>query len=267
MHKPTRKSGIKKRPLPLRKRLERDKEILRNLLSAKKIGLELLSMEGRPDEPLAVYGYLPFPILFQSNGQRMPRWDELTSWMKVQLCVLAFSEWKRSLLTFTVHLHTKKVDKWLAKKQDVKTVFRDRLRRELDREVGNGREFLFAVEGLSKRGRTRTFLHAHGGVMMMDASEQETIQRSIGRAAAQGIKGYPKEPRAVSFKPFWGGDERWGNYILKFVNIKDERLAERRLAMSQSAIAAGREFWNLISGRWKGANLRHLMAEQGMLED
>lgn len=262
-----RKSGIRYRGKSSRRLKSRDEEIFGNLLKTKATGEGLLASCGAHETPLAVYGELPFPVLFQSDGTRMPRWDELTPWLKVQLCILAFSEWEKRFQTFTIHLNQKIVDKWIKKKADVRSMVRDRLRRELDRQFGPGREFLFVVEGLSRRTKNPTKLHIHGGIMVDCPSDGPTAIRAAERAAGQGIRSYAKEPRATKWEPFYGGGPTWGTYILKSVGIKDERLADRRLAMSQSAISAGREFWNLVTGRWGlRPGLRQLMADQGMLE-
>lgn len=266
-----RKSGKRKRHLSPKSRLRRDNLILGELLKSKEIGKYLITACGKRVEPLLVYSYFPFPVLFQSYSsehlERMPRWDELTPWLKLQICILLFSEFNSLFQTFTIHIHSDKASKWIDSGDDIRIMVRDRLRREIDKKLCPKREFFFVVEGLSRKTLNPTKLHIHGGIVLRDRSEADDALRAAERAVGQGIRGYSKEPRSAQRKPFYGGGSRWGDYLLKFVDIPDERLAEKRLAMSQPTIAAGREFWNLITGRSGAeAKLRDLMAEQGLLE-
>jgi hypothetical protein len=264
----SRKSGIRAKPISNAKKKARDEKILGSLLKNRSEGKALLASGGAPEEPLAVYGYLPFPILFQSDDKRMPRWDELTPWLKLQLCILAFSEWEKRFQTFTIHLNQTLVDKWIKQSVDIRSIVRDRLRRELDSQFGIGREFLFVVEGLSRRTKSPTRLHIHGGIMVEHPGDGPKAIRAAERAAGQGMRSYAKEPRATKWEPYYGGGSTWGNYILKAVGIKDERLADKRLAMSRSAISAGREFWDFVTGRWgPQLKLQQLITGQGLSED
>ncbi len=161
-----------------------------------------------------------------------------------------------------------KTEGWLREGKDLRVLIRDRMRKELQKALERKCEFLFVIEGLSRKTKAQTKLHVHGGVVLTERSEADRALKAVERSAGQGLRNSPKEPRSSKPRTFFGGGSRWGNYILKFVHVEDERLAERRLAMSQPTIAAAKEFWNWITGRWgQGTKLRDLMAEQGLLEE
>lgn len=229
----------------------RDKEILNFLLERRRLAEDIAAKCSEPRQPLSVYSKLPFPLLNQPNGQKMPRWDRLTPWLKLQIAILCFSEWDQKFLTFTVHLNSTLVSNWVSLGPDIsRRRFRDRLRRYLFSEFGENREFLFAIEGLSRRSRTPARLHIHGAVMIRQCGERGRTEAAIHKAAGQGLRGRRKDPKALHTKMFKGGDAKWGNYILKFVNVADTRLAERRIGMSISTISSASAFWDLLTGRW-----------------
>ncbi len=208
-------------------------------------------------EPLSVYlgipgnpfndALAPFPVRNQANGRPMPQWEDLSAWMKVQLAVMLLHEWQ--FQTFDIHLHPELERQWLAQDLDPRKMMRDRLRRELDKRLGTGREFFFVVEGWSKKTRTSTIVHIHGGAAIYEELDDEKIEDAAARACGHGIKGYSRQPRAVHTQPFTREGPEYINYLFKAVRSRDSRLAERRLTMSRSIVNATRDFWNTITGR------------------
>jgi hypothetical protein len=219
-------------------------------------------------EPLAVYGYLPFPILFLDYKARkkksLPRWDQLSPWMKLQLIILALEEFEDRFLTFTANINREKSSELMATGADVRIAIRDRIRKHLVRAFGLKTAYFFTIEGTGKRTKAPVGLHIHGGILLPSPSDMAKAKAAIGKGVAQGIRGYGSDPRAIHAKVFYGGKTRYGNYITKFTSIRDERLGSRRLTFSNEAIAAGRSFWELITGRFEGVSLKQLMAEQGL---
>jgi hypothetical protein len=167
-------------------------------------------------------------------------------------------EWKVQFQTFNIHIHPAFEARWIKEERDIREMIRDRLRKELDRSVRRNAEFFFVVEGWSPKSKGPTFLHIHGGVIIGGPYESKKVLRAVGRAAGQDIKGYPKEPRAINGALFHTGGPQYVNYLFKSVGRRDSRLTERRMAISRFSIKAGQEFWNLITGRYTGADRSRL---------
>lgn len=175
----------------------------------------------------------------------MPKWVQLTDWMKAQVLVMALSEWM--LLTFTVHLHPDLESQWMADEKDPVKMVRDRLRKELTKVLGPRHEYFFVMEGWSKIDKAPTFLHVHGGIFLRDPGHEAVAYKAIGRACGHGVEGYSKQPKARHKKIYWGGGDRYVNYIFKSVRRPDQRLAGRRLVFSREATGAAREMWGLMT--------------------
>lgn len=208
-------------------------------------------------EPLSVYvgkpGHKynrvlsPFPKRKQPNGKPMPAWDDLSQWMKVQIVAAALNQWM--FLTFNIVIHPDLERRWLAEGRDVRATMRDRVRRELDEAVGHGREFFFVLEGWSTRSKAPTKLHIHGGVAIYEKGEIGILETAVARAAGHGVKGYSVVDRAVHSRVFTRERAGYATYLFKNARRHDDRMPERRLSMSTTATAAGRELWNTITGR------------------
>lgn len=215
-------------------------------------------MIGEPIEPLSVYfgkeekdpklrKLSVFPKTKQPNGAPMPHWDDLSKWLKVQQATWVFANWK--FLTFNVHLHPELENKWVAEGRDVRKLVMGELRRELTRLVRPKPEFFFVIEGWSVRDKGPTRLHVHGGVAVLDPAEEPMIKVAIERACGHGVAGRRRTHRAVHFKPFKVERAAYMNYLFKAERKADPRLGDRRLAMSQSAVGAARDFWHMLTGR------------------
>lgn len=252
-----RKSGIRKRRRREAQRLVRDRKIYR-FLRGRVVSAETWHQNLRePIEPLSVYlgkpGHkynrflAPFPKPNQPNGRPMPAWEDLSAWMKVQIVAAVLNQWE--FLTFNIVIHPDLERRWLAEGKDVRAMMRDRVRRELDKAVGQRREFFFVLEGWSTKSKSQTKLHIHGGVAIYDLREDSLLERAIGRAAGHGLKGFASVKRAVHSRPFNRERAGYATYLFKSARRHDDRMPERRLTMSTAATAAGKELWNTITGR------------------
>ncbi|NBW74695.1 MAG: hypothetical protein EBR34_02735 [Sphingomonadaceae bacterium] len=175
----------------------------------------------------------------------MPAWNDLSTWLKTQLLVMALDQWQ--LQTFTVHLHGGLVAKSTIEGRDLRSVVRDRIRKKLSKALGRKAEFFFVVEGWSKRTKTKTQLHIHGGAFMLEAQEGPIILSAVGKACGQGLRGSKPEARSIHGKVYWRDGETYVNYIFKSVKRPDDRLERRRNHMSREAVGAAREFWLLLT--------------------
>jgi len=245
-----RKSGLiaptKRRNL----RLQRDRKILIEIRCYAKLNHSLAAMSGRNPKELSVYTELPFPIREQHNGRPMPQWKDLTYWLKIHLIIMMLSEIAdyKTLYTFNIDIHPSLVSKMKSKgKDDIRSIIRDRVRKAL-RIVEKDIPFFFVVEGTSRRTGLPTKLHVHGGVAFLDKSKMDVLRKALAKACGQGVRGMTTTPRHLVATWFYGGGDRWGNYILKFVDIADARLSDRRLTISRHANMAGQALWEIITG-------------------
>lgn len=198
-----------------------------------------LGKEGIPQKTLT-----PFPITEQENGRPMPQWDDLSHWMKVQVVALTYD---KEFLTFNVRIHPDLEGRWVAAGENPRTKMRDRVRIELDKAVGPGREFFFIIEGWSKVTKTQTYLHLHGGAALRDAGDNRRIEAAVARAAGHGQQGLSAIPRAMHSQVFTVHQAAYATYLLKAVRRRDPRLPDRRLAMSKSMTQTARIFWESIT--------------------
>jgi hypothetical protein len=236
------------------KRLRRDRKIDAFLRMQVSVAETMHRAAGERIEWLTVYTgkpqqgtakpLSPFPVTKQANGKRMPRWEDLSQWMKVQVIPMVI---KDEFLTFNIRIHPDLERQWVTEGRNIRSVMRDRLRGELDVAVGKGREFFFVIQGWSKKTRSPTYLHIHGGAALRDHGDDVGIELAAGRAAGHGLKGYSKVDRAVHSEPFKVEQAAYANYLFKAARKPDDRLLERRLTMSNSLTALARSFWETIT--------------------
>ncbi|MEM8919677.1 MAG: hypothetical protein AAGE37_12545 [Pseudomonadota bacterium] len=121
--------------------------------------------------------------------------------------------------------------------------------------TGEQREWFFVVEAFSAgdrfRGSKRGPIdpHIHGAILLKNGDDQGALSTAIHKAAGQGIRARGVTHKALRTNLFYKDGPNYINYLLKFINIKDDRLADRRLAVSRLASQNGKEFWNLITGK------------------
>lgn len=72
---------------------------------------------------------------------------------------------------------------------------------------------------------------------------KEAVARTVGQWR-RGKIGY----RAVHTQPYSRTGSGYGNYILKHVTRRDDRMGDHRVAFSKSMKAGTREFWLAVSG-------------------
>lgn len=250
------KSGIRKRASQEARREARDRKILRKLRVAANQSVSLHGIFREAREPLSVYvgklghargsSMTRFPVTTQVDGKRMPRWEDLSRWMKVQMAVMVMHEW--SFQTFNIHIHPDLEARWVRAGQDPRVMMRDRARRELDKHVRPNLDWFFVIEGWSPR-RGQTVLHLHGGAASYEAGDDRKIMHAVARAAGHGLKGYRDAPRAVHGRRFERHTAGYVDYLFKATRRPDPRLTERRLTMSREMTGGARAFWELVVGR------------------
>jgi hypothetical protein len=209
-----------------------------------------------PREPLSVYlgklghrheaALTRFPIANQDDGRPMPKWADLSLWMKVQLSVMVMHEW--SFQTFNIHIHRDLQARWAALDRDPRVMMRDRVRRELDRHVRPNLDWFFVIEGWSPR-HGETILHIHGGAASYEPGDDEKIMSAVSRAAGHGLRGYARAARAIHGRPFTRHTANYVDYLFKATRRQDDRLSEKRVTMSRTMTGGARAFWELVTGQ------------------
>lgn len=250
-----RKSGIRRKRGREARRLVRDRKIYRFMRSRVAVSQNRHRMLHEEIEPLSVYvgkvgvdrRITPFPMKSQLNGKPLPAWKDLSAWMKVQLLAAALNQWE--FQTFNIIVHPKLESAWVSEGKDPRAKMRDRVRDELDKAFGTGREFFFVLEGWSKLRKAPTKLHIHGGAAIYDPGDAAKIENAVSRAAGHGLKGYAKVNRAINTKPFTRERAGYATYLFKYAKRLDDRMADRRLTMSRSSTGAAKELWDTVSGR------------------
>lgn len=194
--------------------------------------------------------WLSLPITW-FNGKRPPNWENLSLWCKVQLALIAMSELGCVLITgkLSSALETKLVTKGV---KDITGYLRNRLRDHLRSITGvENPEFLFVLEGHTKGKVQKTDLHIHGVIatdrLPAEPLRTNMVKEAVARTVGQwrrGKIGY----RAVHTQPYSRTGSGYGNYILKHVTRRDDRMGDHRVAFSKSMKAGTREFWLAVSG-------------------
>lgn len=250
-----RKTGRLATRRRLARKLVRDRKIYRILRAAIVRSMYRHRLYSEPVEPLSVYAgkeahprgdrLTVFPVTAQSDGTRMPAWNDLTPWLKTQVLVMALDQWH--LQTFSVHLHRDLADNCSKLGLDPRVVVRDRMRKRLGPAMQRKPEYFFVIEGWSKDKKAAVPLHIHGGVFLDDPREARAVMEAIAKACGQALRGAKPEPRSVHGKLFWRDGPRYVDYLFKSVRRPDDRLQRRRMHMSREAVGTGREMWALMT--------------------
>lgn len=250
-----RKTGQKAKRGRENRRRERDGKIFRKLRLLVGEAERRHAQFDEPVEPLSVFmgkqdrpaswELSPFPMGRQDNGKPMPKWEDLSQWMKVMMATMAGHQW--DLLTFNINLHPELEANLVSDELVIRTVMAERVRKHLTRSIGRGREYFFVIEGHQKRSGDETGLHLHGAIAIHTAHERKVIEDAIAKAAGQDVHRRGRVKRSVHSKPFSMIRVAYGNYLFKFARKFDARLDDRRLVMSQAMTAAARMLWIAIT--------------------
>tara|TARA_Y100000296_G_C5136544_1_gene238515 strand:+ start:136 stop:921 length:786 start_codon:yes stop_codon:yes gene_type:complete len=251
---PHRNTGHRRRRGREAKRLARDRKIYAKMrhfvLEAERLHVQA----AEPIEPLTVfYGKealpqglktSPFPMVTQANGRPMPQWKDLSQWMKVTMATIVSHEW--DLLTFNINLHPD-LEADLVSAGMVRAALSERVRKQLSRTIGAGREYFFVVEGHSMATGQQTHLHIHGAIAVRDGDSVMDIRAALAKAAGHDLHGRSRMRRAVHTKWFNLFRVAYPDYLFKFRTRRDPRLDERRLVMSRSMTQAASMFWSDVA--------------------
>ncbi|MEZ5735872.1 MAG: hypothetical protein R3E09_08715 [Novosphingobium sp.] len=265
-------------------RLRRDAAILQILRDAVRRDLLTYHRQSGPKLNSTLYWKYEgpeFPI-HKVGGKRLPRWKSLTSWMKVQLCLLSLGE--HGFRPFKYQRHDDLRDELESKGADQREYMRDRLKRQLRAVFGNNTPmFFFVVEDLNDRG-IPVRPHAHGAIELKPfpvdeipdpkalrhlkrierKKGKEIAEREAGRwiirAAMRSAAGLVSGPRIASngvdqSRNVWWRkptlpifNDSWVTYCLKNAGEFSPVLSENRLARDYKMLAQAKKLWDIIRG-------------------
>jgi hypothetical protein len=224
----------------------RDRQLLKSLGKTRLRGRVVQKLRKGELEPLVVYSDLKDFIHTlgtqqMMNRPRVPRWKELSPWMKIQLGHLAICEFTGQ--AFTVH-----IAEHLLTKLDTVENRADYLRRRFAAELRSVFErtpaYFFVIEFHNAYG-LRVGPHVHGCIEIEGVTEDD-VRRSLRRACGHDEDRGPGKHNAYLGEKPYGRVERWGRYICKGLRRKAPDGWKRRHATSNDLIGSAREFWGFI---------------------
>ncbi len=150
--------------------IRRDAAILEKLKVLVRSNIGRPGRRGRLRDPATLYTRYRgngFP-LSKVHGKRVPRWKDLTPWMKVQMATMVLGD--RGYMAFKLHIHDDLRAQWISQGKDLKVGLRNSMQRHLKRRFGMGKEpwFFFVMEDLTTAGDF-TRPHAHGCIELRPA--------------------------------------------------------------------------------------------------
>jgi hypothetical protein len=218
-----------------------------------------------------------FPLRLHGD-KKLPRWRELSPWMKLQIATLVLAE--GNYIQFTLRLHDD-VRLGLADPARQKDYIRDRIKRRMRSSFGaHTPDFLFVVEDMDKDGGA-VRPHAHGSIALLpiDIDKAPRSRRKLQRVAEdQGVEvarllagrmtmreelkaaariGKDSERIASTgvdqSRNLWTRrptlplfNQHWVTYAFKNTNRFSGTLGDRRIAMSQPLITRAKQLWEII---------------------
>jgi hypothetical protein len=225
---------------------QRDRQLLVSLGKTRLRGRVSQKLKTGQLEPLVVYSDLKLFMHTLGNQQmrgrsRVPRWKELSPWMKIQLGHLAICEFVGH--AFTVHI----ADHLLAKLDTVDNradYMRRRFTAELRSVFEHTPAYFFVIELHDAHG-LRVGPHVHGCIEIEGVTEKD-VRSALRRACGHDMDRGPGKHNAYLGEKPYGRVERWGRYACKGLRKKAPDGWERRHAMSNDLIGSAREFWGFI---------------------
>lgn len=262
--------------------VERDAKILANLRkTVRKLVPKPLASSIAANRPSLYSRYRGNGFPLQGiHGRRLPRWRDLTPWMKVQLATLALSE--TGYMQFKLHVHDDLRAELEAGGVDLREWLRDSLTRNLKRRFSEAPWFFFVMEGHTKSGEP-TRPHAHGSIEIRSVPFGSRSTRSLGerrmiekkglavaeleagkkltvaalKACSGNVKGdrpriaitsgldqcrnlWPRPP----YHPLFNSP--WVDYAFKNAKRVSVTLGETRLVLPHDLRREARRLWNLV---------------------
>ncbi len=226
---------------------QRDRQLLAILGKTRLRGRVSVLLKQREIEPLVVYTSLNDFILKlgtqqQTSRPKVPRWRDLSPWMRVQLGHMTISEFQG--WAFTVHFEDN-----LLRAIEARTDRADYIRRRFTNELGKvfdvAPAYYLVTELHDSHGKP-VHPHIHGGIEIEGVAEAY-VRHAIRRAAGHDMDRGPGKHNAYLGEKPYGRVEKWGKYVCKGLRRKAPLGWEKRHSMSNQLNGAARDFWEFIS--------------------
>ena len=207
---------------------------------------------GMPREPMSVWSENDqTTLLTELDPSHLPKWDDLTEFMKMFIGYDIGMEFGRSY-SFTARITPILLNRWKTKGADLMENVEQRLRRDLGKLGMRGLAFCYAVETRTRSGRSATQPHLHGYCICDNPVDSTRFKVALERALYLGVSRVGKRS-TVQVKPSFDfmdefiGRAHWLEYRTKNIDRWNVLLGKRRIFMSRPLLGMVREAWEIRS--------------------
>lgn len=264
---------------PVSRGIEEERELVRDSVFGTLRGLK----------SWGVYSGTGFPIAPFGDIKRIPRWKDLTPWMKAQVGCMALAldqttVFKTRFRSFNHHLNASLLERF--KNQQGNLYLGDMVRNEYGRQCrkhfGRNMSFYFVIEEYNRDGTLLVNPHIHGSIEVptlklpdnvhgnkrnwfnkyaanysFDEAEhcygrqvlKSMSRRVIGNKFKRPPKGWKRGFREPNFQKPFGSVHQGVSYAFKNTEKGGVDLGAQRLFTSRPFIQDARQLWKHISGR------------------
>lgn len=249
------KRGVREHNKQMRSTVEEQHHYVEHIIGAASDRIAQRLALGIPIDLFTVWNDFdpPTGINFQTSPRKLPKWRELSEYMKFQLagvCVLAGGGY-----SFTARLNPDLEKLWVVHEYDFYEMIKRRIATQFRADDLGDVRLAYVVEGKTKRG-CRTGIHLHGFFFDdNDTSRPNKVKSAIEAALSVGLhrKGR-RRGRDVKMEPMYDtglsygdGPGQWAAYSCKNATKPDTRLPNRRIYVSQQMTRTAKMMWGLIS--------------------
>lgn len=206
-------------------------------------------------DPLTVWNDFdpPTGITFQTAQRELPKWRELSEYMKLQIAAVCTLGAEGH--SFTARLNPKLASLWDVNGYDFYELIKRNIAKQFRESGINEVGLAYVVEGKTKKG-TRSAIHLHGFFFLDHAPQALSSVRSAIEAALQvGLyRVGPRRGRDLQIERMYDtglvygkSPGRWAAYSVKNAAKPDSRLPNRRIYMNRRTVQTAKVMWGLIT--------------------
>ena len=210
---------------------------------------------GLPVDPLTVWNDFdpPTGINFQTVRRELPKWRELSEYMKFQIA--AVSTLGAEGHSFTARLNPDLESLWEVNGYDFYELIKRNIAKQFRESGINEVGIAYVVEGKTKKG-TRSAIHLHGFFFLDHAPQAlSSIESALEVALKVGlIRVGPRQGRDIKIERMYDtgllygrSPGRWAAYSVKNAAKPDNRLPNRRIYMNRRTVQTAKVMWGLIT--------------------
>ena len=210
---------------------------------------------GLPVDPLTVWNDFdpPTGITFQTAQRELPKWRELSEYMKFQtaaVCALGAEGH-----SFTARLNPQLENSWEVEGYDFYELIKRKIATQFRESGINEVGIAYVVEGKTKKG-TRSAIHLHG-FFFFDCAAQTlwSVESALETALQVGLcRVGPRRGRDIDIERMYDtgllygrSPGTWAAYSVKNAAKPDNRLPNRRIYMNRRTVQTAKVMWGLIT--------------------